>query len=456
MSRSRFSRREVLRSIGLTMAIPILQACAPAAQPTQAPSQPAAQPTAAPPKAEAKPTTAPAAKPAAGSAGKTRLRFSTWLGAAKELLAKYNQTYDKAEVAYEEIPFAQFADKILIDMASGTAPDVVHWPSPWWIPSMRKKVFQPLDELLKRDKVDMSRFAYPPEKVTQFEGKLWGMPYALPTTRIVVYNKRMFKEAGLKEPTDEWTWDDKTEAAKKLHKPPTAFAMVARQHMQNIESMILGHGGGVISDDGKKCLLDKPESIEAVQASVDWYLKHKCTMEPGDEKSLGEEPFASDKLAMGLISIPGWSPWKRSTRDLAIDAWVTQFPVSPKTKKRRTGSEAHTEAIYGKTKQLDETWKFFLWSQTDDDAMRYWIDFYPVNYQFEKHIEKITDPVQKKINSLRYDYKSTMEVVYWGPNTSESQKAFNAEYDLALLGKKPVADAMKDATKAIDNIIKDA
>jgi len=33
------------------------------------------------------------------------------------------------------------------------------------------------------------------------------------------------------------------------------------------------------------------------------------------------------------------------------------------------------------------------------------------------------------------------------------QKAFFAEHDLALLGKKSAADAMKDATKAINAIL---
>jgi ABC-type glycerol-3-phosphate transport system substrate-binding protein len=56
---------------------------------------------------------------------------------------------------------------------------------------------------------------------------------------------------------------------------------------------------------------------------------------------------------------------------------------------------------------------------------------------------------------MRFKYMPHMEVVYWGPNTSEGQKVFTAEYDLALLGKKPVDQAMKDAAKQLDNVLKE-
>lgn len=454
------SRRRFLTVLGAVAAVPVLAACGGGVPPTAVPAKTAASAPAAAaataPAADAKPTAA-AAKPAAGGAtGRPKMRFSTWLGAAKTLVQLYNEKQDKVEVTYEEIPFGQYADKLLIDMASGSAPDVFHWPSPWWIPAMRKKVFLPIDDLVKRDGIDLKAFAFSPERACTFDGKLWGMPYALPTTRIFMVNKRLFNQAGATLPTDAWTWDDLTAAATKIHKPPEAFAMAARQHQLNLESMILSNGGGIVSEDGKKSLLDKPESIEAMQMSVDWFLKYKAAMQPGDEKALGEDPFASDKLALGFTSIPGWAGWKRLTRDLKIDADAVDFPVSPRTKKRRSSAEVHTEAIAGKTKMADEAWRFFSWSQTNDDAMTTWLQAFPVNYRFEKYVEKITDPLEKRVTGLRFKYMGPMEVVYWGPNTSEGQKAFTAEYDLALLGKKPVDQAMKDASKALDNILKEA
>jgi len=42
---------------------------------------------------------------------------------------------------------------------------------------------------------------------------------------------------------------------------------------------------------------------------------------------------------------------------------------------------------------------------------------------------------------------------YWGPKTSETQKALDAEIDAILLGRKNVEQAMKDATTAIDDIL---
>ena len=456
MSSRNLSRRTVLKALGTALALPILQACGGATTPPTVPAGGGGAPTKA---AGGAATTAAGAatKPAAaGGNAQGQLRFATWLGASKGLVDKYNQGQSKINVAYEEIPFGQFADKLLIDLASGTAPDVFHWPSPWWIPTMRKKVFLPIDGLITRDKIDMTAFAYQPNKLAEFDGKLWGLPYALPTTRVVIYNKRLFKEAGVAEPNDDWTWTDMVGAAKKIHRPPDVYALTTPPHQLNIESMILGNGGAILDEDGKKCLLDSPQATEAIQASADWFLKDKVTMEPGQEKALGDQPFASDKLAMTYISIPGWQSWKGYTRDLAIDAGVVQFPVSPQTKKRRTSAESHMLAIAGKTKQADAAWEFMKWAQTSDEGLKYWVDYYPVNYHFKQFVDTIADERQREITSLRFKYMPTMEVVYWGPNTSEGQKAFQAQYDLVQLGKKSADQAMKEATKAINDILADA
>ncbi len=383
----------------------------------------------------------------------TTVRFASWLGAAEGLVQLWNDSHDEITVTFEEIPFDNYADKLLIDMASGTAPDAFHWPSPWWLPMMRRGVFQPINELITRDGIDLAKFVFPPTRLAEFEGSLYGLPYALPTTRILIYNKRLFREAGVEEPTEEWTWDDLAAAAETLHDPPNVYAMPFPPHQLNLESMILSNGGGIVSEDGTQCLLDAPEAVEAIEVAIGWYRDLGVTMEPGQEDALGDEPFASDKLAMAFISIPGWQSWQRYTREGQIEAGVVMFPVSPETKVRRTSAEAHMIAIANTSENVDAAWEFIKWSQTSDEAMTYWIDFYPVNYDLDRYLQAVPEGPQREVTSLRRKYMDTMEVQYWGPNTTEAQRFFRAEFDLAMLGEKPVAEAMAAACEEIDGLL---
>ena len=55
-------------------------------------------------------------------------------------------------------------------------------PTGYWIPFMRRKITLPIDDLLKRDKIDVAKFEFPPEKFGLYEGKLYGLPYGLPVS----------------------------------------------------------------------------------------------------------------------------------------------------------------------------------------------------------------------------------------------------------------------------------
>ena len=383
----------------------------------------------------------------------TELRFASWLGAATGVAELYNSSQSDITLVFEEIPFDQYADRLLIDMASGTAPDVFHWPSPWWIPTMRKNLFLPLDDLIADAGISLDDFTYDPRRVGSMDGVLYGLPYAQPTTRVVIYNTRLLEEAGADIPDDSWTWDDLVAAGKLVHKPDEVYAMPFPPHQLNLETMILNNGGGIISEDGTTALLNDPATIAALQESVDWYREDKITMEPGQEEALGDEPFASDKLAFAWISIPGWQSWNRYTRDLAIDAGVVRFPQPPDSAADRLAGESHMIAIPQSSQRQEAAWEFLKWFQTSEEANTYWLEYYPVNYQFEKYLDTVPEGLQREVTSLRAKYEDLIDVTYWGPNTTESQRAFTAQYELAVLGEISVEEAMNTATQEIQALL---
>jgi multiple sugar transport system substrate-binding protein len=455
MSRLSISRRRLLAGIGITAALPVLQACGAALTPTPAPTKPPAPAGAPTPAASA------GAKPAASGAGatnKTNVRWMTWVPYLKDMPPLFHAKNERVNVVFEQVPFGEIADRLLVDLAAGTAADLIQVPSTYWIPFMRRKITYPIDDLLKQDKIDAAGFDFPIEKHSQFDGKTWGLPRNIPVVRGMVYNKRLFDEAGVKYPPDykqagEWSWNDLTTAAQTLHKPPDRYAMTALRTGFVLAMMIRSNGGQIVSDDDKRCLLDSPEAIEAVQTAVDWTAKHKVTMQPGEEKILGEQLFASDKLATNVAVYGHWDFHKTDTKNLTIPAAMTTWPLPPNLKKRVYPGEAHANAMSGKTKVVDAAWEFWRWSTVDDEALRWQTQFVVPAYRARTYVDYIADPRQKAFTGLQIGVLPDVVLDYWGPNTTEVQKAFFAEHDLALLGKKSTADAMKDAAKTINAIL---
>ena len=438
---NRFSRRAFLGGLGATAALPVLAACQP-----QVVEVVKKETVIVEKEVTVKPPTAPE---------KVKVRFNTWIGVHEIMPEAFNEASDKIEVVFEPTPYPQIADKQVLDLAAGTAADMMMVPGPWWASLMTKKITLAVDEGLKQRNVDLTRFAFHPDGACKFEGKLWGTPH-VPAPFGLGYNIRVFDEAGVKHPTEEWTWDDLTDALIKLHNPPETYGQPAIRSHFIIEEMIWSNNGKIISDDYQRCLIDQPEALEAVQLCVDWLLKHKVMMAPGDEKVLGDIVFASDKLATAVFVIGDWNSFKNATKDLQIPAVVTWWPFAPKTKKRIASTSVHVYALNSKTKVLDEAWDYFLWHQTSDAALKIHWTLFPANWEMAKYVAEIPDEAQREFTKKRVEGLKFASATNWGTSVSEAKNAFNAEYEAALLGKKSASDAMKDTAKAITAILQGA
>ena len=54
---------------------------------------------------------------------RVKIRHGSWSGPVKVQPELYNRKQDKAEVVFELTPFAGYHDKLVVDMAAGTAPE---------------------------------------------------------------------------------------------------------------------------------------------------------------------------------------------------------------------------------------------------------------------------------------------------------------------------------------------
>lgn len=141
-------------------------------------------------------------------------------------------------------------------------------------------------------------------RVARKDGTLPGLPIdiALP---LMVINKEMFDKAGLPYPSDDWTWNEMIDLAKKLtvrneNGIATQFGLGIGQDIEEIEPFIMSNGGRYLSPDGSTAqgYADSPASVEAMQLVIDAFRVHRVTRKPGEPSEAGDlhEGFA---IALG-------------------------------------------------------------------------------------------------------------------------------------------------------------
>ncbi|MFB9328059.1 extracellular solute-binding protein [Paenibacillus aurantiacus] len=137
-------------------------------------------------------------------------------------------------------------------------------------------------------------------RVARKDGTLPGLPLdiALP---LMVINTEMFDRAGLRYPTDDWTWEEMIELASKLtirgeNGIATQFGLGIGQDIEDLEPFIMRGGKGYLSPDGSttRGYADSAESIAAMQRIIDAFRIHEVTRKPGEPSEAGDlhEGFA--------------------------------------------------------------------------------------------------------------------------------------------------------------------
>lgn len=141
-------------------------------------------------------------------------------------------------------------------------------------------------------------------RVARKNGTLSGLPVdiALP---LMVINQEMFDRAGIPYPSDDWTWEEMIETAKKLtvrngDGVATQFGLGIGRDVEEIEPFIMCNGGSYLSPDGSttRGYADSPASVEAMQLVIDAFRVHQVTRKPGEPSKAGDlhEGFA---IALG-------------------------------------------------------------------------------------------------------------------------------------------------------------
>ena len=241
----------------------------------------------------------------------------------------------------------------------GSLPDV------FWMHSNESQRYMSNDMLLDlTDKIADSDLIDP----ANYPEDIWGLYtydekyYAVPKdvdTIALWYNKAMFDEAELAYPTADWTWDDVTEAAKKLTKEDgSQYGLAVRNdnNQAGYYNLIYDNGGYIINEDKTKSGWDDPKTIEAMEVLEGWIKDG--VMPPIETMSENGEDvlFQSGKAAMVLQG--SWMVAAyRDNEYTAENCDVVELPKSATTGRRASVYNGLGWAASANGKNTENAWK---------------------------------------------------------------------------------------------------
>jgi multiple sugar transport system substrate-binding protein len=396
--------------------------------------------------------------PVVRAQGTKTLRVSMWDGVevkpqVEEIMQGFKEKFG-AEVQAEYNPDA-YDTKLLAGLAAGNAPDVFLW---WNYPVLvSRKGLQDITPYVNgKSPLDLSQYYEQIVNVGRIGEGLYGIPKDW-TPRAVYYNKKLFDKAGIKYPTNDWTWDDLLETAKALtvgEGPDKQYGWFCYNAQYPLQGFVWSNGGDFISPDGKTATgyLDSPQTIEALDWYINLQLKHGVSPTAAQSTTVGGETtmFMNGKLAMYDTGIWPLSKFLEN-KDLDIG---TVLP--PKTKDGKRACVLHQAdwCMNPAAPDKDLAWELLKW-QVSPKAAAVWgrSGFsLPAIKSVTEELGLLKDPIRKTY----YDAVPFITVLPWFIRTTKGDQVeteINQAIQAAFLGQAKIEDALKAAAPVIDGIL---
>ena len=238
-------------------------------------------------------------------------------------------------------------------------------PDVFWMHSNESERYMSNDMLLDlTDKIKNSEVIkmenYPKDiwGLYSYEGKNYAVPKDIDTIALW-YNKKLFDEAGLSYPTADWTWDDVTEAARKLKKDDGSQYGLFLKPAKNqacYNKLILEHGGFILNKDKTKSGFDDPKTIEAMKIVETWVKEGLIPSAETMAENAEDVLFQSGKAAMCFQGSWMIAAHKNNEYSLA-NADCIELPKAKTTGRRVSIYNGLGWAAAKNTKHPEEAWK---------------------------------------------------------------------------------------------------
>lgn len=383
---------------------------------------------------------------------RTEVRLSGWTSSPAEqallesLLYKFSVANPNIVVKYEPIT-GDFWEKMKTMVASGTEPDIYYMDIFQFPFFASKGVLRPIDDLMAKDNVKTADFIPALINAFTYQGKVYGIPKDFNTLGLF-YNKKMFKDAGIKEPTDDWKWEDLKAAAKALSKPSAKiYGFGTPADPGRFPVFVFQNGGTVMKADFSDTTLDSAEAIEAAKFYTS-FRQEGIGAIPADV-GVGWQGEAFGKGQLAMVYEGGW----------LIPYLKEQFPnteygvVNPPAGKKE-GNLVFTVAyvISKNSKQPEAAWKVinFLTNEASQTQVLESGFALPSRASLSSHKYLKDNPAVAAI----WKGAEHAQPFMWGLYGSDVNDQMGKALERVFLNNMAVDQSMKQGAEAIRKVLK--
>ena len=242
-------------------------------------------------------------------------------------------------------PIAQDYSTVLkTNLAAGTEADVFYIDVSDIDSLMKTGKLLALDDYMAKTGTSKNDFVSTLINAFSYNGKVYGIPKDFNTLGLV-YNKDLFKAAGIAEPTNDWSWTDLSAAAKKL----TTGGVVGLSLPADAARFMpfLWQAGGDLANINNA----------AGQAATDFYTgfeaKDSVSKLPS-ELGMGWPGDAFEKGKAAMVFEGGWLPADLNNNFKNVNYGVVQMPKGTAGKSNLIFTVSYS--VSAKTKNPNAAW----------------------------------------------------------------------------------------------------
>ena len=319
----------------------------------------------------------------------------------------------------------------------------------------------PFDELIKTadDRKWLASFYPAFMENSQTGGKTWGIPFQRSTV-VLYYNKEAFKDAGLDPNKPPATWTEMREFAQKLTKRD-ASGNVTQWGVQIpssgfpywlFQGLVIENGVNLMNQAGTEVYYDKPEVVGALQYWLDLVNKYKVHPPGIVEWGTTPKDFFERKVAMMWTTTGNLTNVKNNAK---FDFGVAMLPAN---KQRGSPTGGGNFYLFKKSTpaQREAAFKFIKWVTAPERAAQWGID---TGYVAVRADAWSTDVMKQYVAGFPAAAVARDQLPFAKAelSTHDNQrvtKALNDGLQAALTGTKSAEQAMKDAQREADRLLR--
>ena len=396
-----------------------------------------------------------------GSSSGGRVNIVLWHGyvdtegkAINAAAAKFNAGHPKIHITVQNYGNSDYAlQKVLTAIRGGHYPDIVYLYGSWAANVAQTPHAVDLAPMIKSDpSIDWNDFWPAERQAVTVDGKIIGVP-ALVDNLALVYNKKLFRQAGVPFPTADWTWDDFRAAARKLTNPSAkqfGWAYVndaSEDTVWRFDALLWQAGGDILTPDQKHAAFDSPAGVKAAtllqqMSTVD----HSVYLDSGNQNYVNL--FNSGKIGMLFTG-----PWD-----------LSQFPDVDYGVQILPGDQNH-DTISGPDQwvMLDNgdarrqaAWTFLKWFTSPAQATRWSIATGDLPIRASQAKQPDYQDYVKKYNGISTFVQNEQNAVKARPvltDYNEISQAMGQAIQAILLGKAQPQQALSKAADQVNSVL---